>query len=78
MADKKTAQKVLSERALELVMLNVLGGHMEMLLKPKDVAQVCNETSSCEDKIEQQSLAESTTQESANIGRQKIDQKLNS
>ncbi len=39
MAEKKTTRKVLSERALELVMLNVLGGLDGLLLQPARINQ---------------------------------------
>lgn len=78
MAEKKTTQKVLSERALELVMLNVLGGDMGMLSQPQDMDQGCNKTSSGEDKSKQQGVTQSTGPDSAKLNGQKTDQELNS
>ncbi len=75
----KITQRILSDRALELVMLNVLGGLGAIALQPLEIAQQdCQKVSRCqENRIKKTGMADSTNPGTANNDQQ-TDLKLNS
>ncbi|MEN8179365.1 MAG: hypothetical protein ABFS39_12225 [Pseudomonadota bacterium] len=78
MAEKKTTQKVLSDRALELVMLNVLGGLGCILSQPPEMPQDLNKMHGGADKSQKNQLADSVQPGLTPHNKQPSDEKLNS